>query len=136
MEADYTITFDGGTRGANPGRGYGSFEIKTAAGRQLLEGPIDFVSAMTNNQAEYEALVRALQKLDEIMMIAGHNPADTTIAVFGDSELVIKQLKGEYQVKHMRMKILHAKCQSLTMKFRQVNYAWHSRDNSVRLFGH
>jgi hypothetical protein len=61
--ADYTVFFDGGSLG-NPGKGYGSYEIAgpdgTVAARQ-----VQFGNDMTNNQAEFRAVIAALEDLLE-----------------------------------------------------------------------
>jgi len=57
--ADYTITFDGGSLG-NPGKGYGSYELRTAT---QTKGDVirkEFGDRQTNNEAEYKTLIAAL----------------------------------------------------------------------------
>ena len=57
-DADYTIIFDGGSRG-NPGEGYGSYELRTRAERQIER--LTFGDHVTNNEAEYRTLIAALR---------------------------------------------------------------------------
>jgi probable phosphoglycerate mutase len=129
--ADYTVVFDGGSLG-NPGKGYGSYEIAgpdgTVAARQ-----VQFGNDMTNNQAEFRALIAALEDLLERV-----DPrADTlSVAVRGDSQLVIRGLTGEWRVKHAGLQPLHRRAADLLQRFGSVDLAWHPRRESMRTFGH
>jgi ribonuclease HI len=80
---------DGGSRG-NPGpSGYG-VSIEDAAGRPVA-GLSEFLGVKTNNFAEYSGLLAAL----EYALSHGHS----RLRVVADSELMVKQMKGQYQVK-------------------------------------
>ena len=129
--ADYTIVFDGGSLG-NPGQGYGSYEIAgpdgTIAARQ-----VQFGNDMTNNQAEFRAIIAALEDLLERV---GSRADALSVAVRGDSQLVIRGLSGEWRVKHPGLQPLHQRAADLLRRFRKVDLAWHPRRESVRTFGH
>jgi ribonuclease HI len=129
--ADYTVVFDGGSLG-NPGQGYGSYEIAgpdgTVAARQ-----VQFGNDMTNNQAEFRAVIAALEDLLERV---GPRADALSIAVRGDSQLVIRGLTGEWRVKHPGLQPLHRRAADLLRSFRNVDLAWHPRRESVRTFGH
>ena len=129
--ADYTIVFDGGSLG-NPGRGYGSYEITgphgTVAARKL-----EFGDAMTNNQAEFHALIAALES---VLAMNGRDAKTLSLAVRGDSQLVIRGLKGEWRIKHPGLQPLHRRASELLRQFGSVDLAWHPRAASVRAFGH
>ena len=129
--ADYTIVFDGGSLG-NPGQGYGSYEIAgpdgTIAARQ-----VQFGNDMTNNQAEFSAIIAALEDLLERV---GPRADALSVAVRGDSQLVIRGLTGEWRVKHPGLQPLHQRAADLLRRFENVDLAWHPRRESVRTFGH
>jgi ribonuclease HI len=129
--ADYTVVFDGGSLG-NPGQGYGSYEIAgpdgTVAARQ-----VQFGNDMTNNQAEFRAVITALEDLLERV---GPRAGSLSIAVRGDSQLVIRGLTGEWRVKHAGLQPLHRQATDLMRQFGKVDLAWHPRRESVRTFGH
>jgi ribonuclease HI len=129
--ADYTVVFDGGSLG-NPGKGYGSYEITgpegTVAARQ-----VQFGNDMTNNQAEFRALIAGLEDLLERV---GPRADTLSVAVRGDSQLVIRGLTGEWRVKHAGLQPLHRQAADLLRRFGTVDLAWHPRRESVRTFGH
>jgi len=129
--ADYTVVFDGGALG-NPGKGYGSYEITgpdgTVAARQ-----VQFGNDMTNNQAEFRAVIAGLEDLLER---TGPRAGSLSIAVRGDSQLVIRGLTGEWRVKHPGLQPLHRQAGELLRRFGNVDLAWHPRRESVRTFGH
>jgi ribonuclease HI len=129
--ADYTVVFDGGSLG-NPGLGYGSYEIVGLQG-SLADDQVEFGDGMTNNQAEFHALIAGLNKLLDIV---GAKASNLSIAVRGDSQLVIRGLTGEWKVKHPGLVPLHHQARELLGRFRSVDLAWHPRRESVRTFGH
>ncbi len=88
---------DGGSRG-NPGpAGFGVY-IKDAAGSVLAELS-QFLGVHTNNFAEYSALLAAL----EFAIAKGHN----SLRVVSDSELMVKQIKGQYRVNSPELRPLY-----------------------------
>jgi ribonuclease HI len=129
--ADYTILFDGGALG-NPGLGYGSYEIVSPEGG-VAARTLEFGDGMTNNQAEFRALIAALEDLLER---SGQDASSRTVAVRGDSQLVIRSLSGEWKVKHPGLQPLHRQASDLLRRFGSVDLAWHPRRESVRAFGH
>lgn len=134
-EWDYTLTFDGGAD-PNPGRGYGSYLLRTRAGRERLQSRIQFGDNLTNNQTEYMALLFGLRDLIETIEKAGKQPEKYTVDIWGDSSLVIKQLKGEWQVKDAKMRPLFEQTGQALRRFKKARLNWHDRSNSVRLLGH
>lgn len=129
--ADFTVVFDGGSLG-NPGLGYGSYEIVGPNG-SLANNQVEFGSDMTNNQAEFRALIAGLEALLDIV---GPQAGSLAIAVRGDSQLVIRGLSGEWKVKHPGLQPLHRQGKELLSRFCSVDLAWQPRRESVRAFGH
>jgi ribonuclease HI len=129
--ADYTVVFDGGSLG-NPGKGYGSYEIAGPEGT-IAARQVQFGNDMTNNQAEFRALIAALEDLLERV---GPRADTLSVAVRGDSQLVIRGLSGEWRVKHAGLQPLHRRAADLLRRFGNVDLAWHPRRESVRTFGH
>jgi len=103
---------DGASRG-NPGISAIAFMIMTKDGR-LLKRYSKYVGIRTNNQAEYEALISALESASEL--------TDQEVACYMDSRLVVKHLNGEYQVRNSKLKTLWLKVQELEQKFHRITF--------------
>ena len=104
-----TIHTDGASRG-NPGAAAYAYVIE-GADEGLIE-EAGCLGELTNNQAEYTALARALEHALELG--AGHR-----VAVHSDSELIVKQLNGEYRVKNEELRPLYERVQHLRQRFEQ-----------------
>jgi probable phosphoglycerate mutase len=128
---DYTLVFDGGSIN-NPGRGYGSYAIAAPTG-QIAARTLDFGDGVTNNQAEFRALIAGLE---DLLGRLGTDAASKTLAVRGDSQLVIRGLTGEWRVKHAGLQSLYQQARDLLQRFGSVNLAWQPRARSVRVLGH
>jgi ribonuclease HI len=132
---DYILTFDGGSRG-NPGWGYGSYAIRRVQdGAQRIER-LDLGDGYTNNEAEYDTLIAALEDLTQRIEEAGHQPHKFALEVRGDSALVIKQLQGTWQAKEPRMRERRGRCLRLLRRFGSVDLRTQPREESVRVLGH
>jgi ribonuclease HI len=94
---------DGGARG-NPGpAGYGVL-IKDESGRNVA-ALSEYLGHQTNNFAEYQGLIAALEYAFQ------HGPK--ALKVISDSELLVKQIKGIYKVKNPTLRDLHARAKEL-----------------------
>jgi ribonuclease HI len=127
----YTLTFDGGSKG-NPGLGYGSYEIEGPHGIEAANR-MEFGQNMTNNQAEFLALIAGLNR---ILELTDGQAGTSSLAIRGDSQLVIRGLKGEWKIKHPNVQPLFHEAGALLKRFGRVHLAWHPRRESVRTFGH
>ena len=107
---------DGGARG-NPGPG--AIGILVRNGDSILETYSEKVGKVTNNVAEYLALIKALE-------IASKHTKDEITCVL-DSELVVRQLLGEYKVKNPELLKLFQKVQKLQDNFSKIKYIHVSR---------
>jgi len=110
---------DGGARG-NPGPAAAAFIVLSENG-QVLVANSRYLGLRTNNQAEYEALIAALQ------FAATVNAEEVTCHL--DSELVAKQLTGEYTVKNSELRKLWRKIQELNSGFKNVRFISVPRTN-------
>src|SRR5216683_7663605 len=102
-----TIHTDGASRG-NPGAAAYAYVIN-----RKDESPIEeagCLGEMTNNQAEYTALVRALEHALELGI-------EHSLHVHSDSELMVKQMKGEYRVKNEELRGLYEQAKKLANCF-------------------
>jgi ribonuclease HI len=107
MDETLTLEFDGGSRG-NPGPA-GIGVVVRAQDRTPLVTLGRFIGRATNNVAEYRALITAMQEAKKL--------GAKKILIRGDSELIIKQMRGEYRVKHPDMKELYDEAQFLIHQF-------------------
>jgi ribonuclease HI len=106
------IFSDGGARG-NPGPAAVAFVILSEDG-QILMTKSRYIGLRTNNQAEYEALIAALESA------VAFNAEEATCHL--DSELVAKQLTGEYAVKNRELRKMWNKAQELKRHFKKVSF--------------
>src|SRR3954468_2493851 len=97
MDETLTLEFDGGSRG-NPGPAGIGVVIRAKDGTPLVTLG-KFIGRATNNVAEYRALITAME---EALKLGAKK-----IQIRGDSELIIKQMRGEYRVKHPDLKPLY-----------------------------
>jgi ribonuclease HI len=104
---------DGGARG-NPGPGAVAAIVRKEG--EILTKYSKFIGEQTtNNVAEYEGLVLALELASTVTR--------DEITCFLDSELVVKQLLGEYKVRNQNILPLFLKVQKLQEKFKKIKYA-------------
>lgn len=114
-----TVWFDGACLG-NPGPMGAGAVVQAGAERKVLSRAFGLG---TNNKAEYHGLILGLRHA----LAMG---ADT-VTVHGDSELVLRQLKGEYGVKSPGLKPLHEEARMLLGKFRHARLEWVPREQNA-----
>src|SRR2546428_3545622 len=93
----WTLRCDGGARG-NPGPGALGYALTDPHGREI-EARGEALGSVTNNVAEYRALIAGLDAAQR------HQAVPLTVCM--DSELVVRQMTGQYRVKHAGLKPLH-----------------------------
>ena len=108
--ANYKLYSDGACRG-NPGTGGAGAVITDAEGNVLWEGK-EFLGHCTNNIAEYRALILGLQGA----LCAGYKSLD----VYLDSELLARQISGDYRVNNEHLKDLMKEVRTLLASFDHV----------------
>ena len=111
VPAEATLFADGGSRG-NPGPAASGAVIVEPGGEVVSEAGL-FLGVATNNVAEWTALVIGLE--------AAAERGIRRLAIRMDSELVVKQVRGEYKVKHESLQPLHRKAMTLLRKFEHVD---------------
>lgn len=113
------IFTDGGSRG-NPGPAAGGVVIKNDTGGIILKTS-KYLGETTNNVAEYEALILALQKAKGIFKKCRDGDL-SRLECYLDSELVVKQLNHEYKIKDEGMQKLFITVWNLTLDFDSVKF--------------
>jgi ribonuclease HI len=116
-----TLYTDGGSRG-NPGPAAYGYVLQIGRGKPV-EG-MGYLRATTNNVAEYTGLVRGLARA----LKAGV----TDLACFLDSELVVKQMRGEYRIKDAKLLPLYQEAQAQLRQFNTVTFAHVPREKNKR----
>lgn len=121
MTETITIAFDGGSRG-NPGPAGIGVVLRAQDGTPLVTLG-RFIGRATNNVAEYKALIAGLQKAKEL--------GAKKIIVRGDSELIVKQMRGEYRVKNADLRGLYDEAQHLYHQFDEAKIEHNYRDKNT-----
>jgi ribonuclease HI len=101
------VHVDGGSRG-NPGPAAAASVVSTPAG-EVLDEASELLGTQTNNVAEYRALLLGLARARAL--------GATEVEVVNDSELIAKQVRGLYKVKHAAMRPLHREALSALSGF-------------------
>jgi ribonuclease HI len=117
-----TIHTDGAARG-NPGPAAFAYVIGRDGAPPIEE--CGCLGRMTNNQAEYTALVRALEH-------AARLGTAQQVHVFSDSELMVKQMRGEYRVKNEELRDLYEQARELAGRFAAVRFQHVRREQNRR----
>ena len=102
---------DGGSRG-NPGKS--AYAIVVTTGGKVVHEHAEFLGIHTNNYAEYRGLIAGISKVIEL----GGEEAEFVM----DSQLVIRQMNGQYKVRSPDMKVLHEDAVALASMIPKVSY--------------
>ena len=106
------LSTDGGARG-NPGPAAFAYVLESEDG-SVLDARGEPIGVATNNVAEYRALVAGLAKAAELGV--------TEVEVISDSELLVRQMHGEYRVKNAVLRELSLEAARLARRFERVTY--------------
>ena len=110
---------DGGARG-NPGPGGIGYVLAVAGKRVVKKGK--YVGRVTNNQAEYMALLEGLKEAKK--------EGARSVSCFLDSELVVKQMKGEYKIKNAALIDIANQVKVIADEFDRVRFTHVARDHN------
>lgn len=121
------IHIDGGSRG-NPGPAAAGILFLNENGQIFKQYSEYLGENFTNNEAEYLALIFALKKFKQIF---GKKLAkNTEIEIRSDSELLVKQMKGEYKVLDAKIQPLFLESWNLRLDFKKVNFKLITREKN------
>ena len=115
------VNVDGGSRG-NPGPAAIGVVVRSDDG-EVVTDAAEAIGRATNNVAEYRALIRGIE-------LAAQNGA-TSLELYGDSELVVKQVRGEYKVKDAGLKPLHAEARAALSAFEEWSFSHVRREQNA-----
>ena len=111
---------DGGARG-NPGPAAYGYVLEAEDGT-VLASHAEFIGTATNNVAEYSGLVAGLRKAIELRV--------PQVEVVSDSELMVKQMRGEYRVKSAGLRALFDQADRLARELGKVEYRHVKREQN------
>jgi probable phosphoglycerate mutase len=111
---------DGGARG-NPGPAAYGYVLENEDG-SVLAAHGEKIGIATNNVAEYSALIAGLEKALELGV--------ETVEVVSDSQLLVKQMLGEYRVKNETLQELWSRATALAREIGSVRYRWVRREHN------
>jgi ribonuclease HI len=114
------LSTDGGSRG-NPGPAAAAYVLESEDGT-LLHAHGQTIGVATNNVAEYRALVDGLRKAVELQV--------DDLEVVSDSELLVKQMRGEYRVKNKALIELSLEAARLARQIESVRYTAVRREHN------
>jgi ribonuclease HI len=112
---------DGGARG-NPGPAAAAFVLERDDGT-VLDARGDAIGVATNNVAEYTALLNGLRRAAELGV--------TEVEVVSDSELMVKQMRGEYKIKNAALRELALEGGRLARALGSVTYTAVRREHNT-----
>ncbi|MQA75766.1 MAG: reverse transcriptase-like protein [Solirubrobacterales bacterium] len=115
------VNVDGGARG-NPGPAAIAAVVTTPEG-EVVEATGEAIGAATNNVAEYRALLLGIERAREL--------GARELELIGDSELVVRQVKGEYRVKDANLRKLHARVRAALAEFDRWSIRHVRREHNV-----
>jgi ribonuclease HI len=112
---------DGGARG-NPGPAAAAYVLE-ADGGELLASHGESIGEATNNVAEYSALIAGLERARDLGV--------TELEVVSDSELMVKQMRGEYRIKNEALGELAARAARIARAIGRVSYTAVRREHNT-----
>ena len=126
MKYKFLIHTDGGARG-NPGPAAVGIIIEGESVGKKEFG--EYLGETTNNEAEYRAVIIALKKLKHL--VGGEKARGAEVEVHVDSELLEKQLNGEYKIKDENIKNLFVEIWNLKTDFGEVTFKHIPREENT-----
>ncbi|MFA5355354.1 MAG: ribonuclease HI family protein [Candidatus Paceibacterota bacterium] len=122
-----TIYTDGGSRG-NPGKAAAGIVFCNEKGQSFKEYGEYLGNSLTNNEAEYRAVIFALDKFKALF---GKKIAlSSELEIKSDSELMVKQLSGKYKILDSKIQSLFLGVWNLKLDFKSVKFTQISREKN------
>ncbi len=117
--ADLLEVYVDGASSGNPGPA--GIAVVVRKNGEIIEKSSEYIGLKTNNQAEYLAVIKGLKTLRKY---------GDSGRILTDSQLVVKQLNGEYRVRNRDLRELYRKVKELEKEFRDVEYRYIPRDQN------
>lgn len=119
MSVHATVWFDGASKG-NPGPAGGGAVVDAAGRRHVVRVRMGIA---TNNEAEYRGFIAGVEKAKAL--------GATKLTVHGDSQLILRQLEGRYQVKAPNLRPLYEEARRAMTGFESVRFEWVRREQNA-----
>lgn len=121
----FILYADGGSRG-NPGPAGAGALVRDEEGVQVVTVS-EYLGVATNNIAEYTAVLRALQQLHTLL---GSGSSGASVEARLDSQLVVRQMNGEYKIKHPNIVPLAGKVKEVGKNFKSLTFTHVYREDN------
>jgi len=121
------IYTDGGSRG-NPGPSAIGVVIRNTTTKQDIKEYSEYIGKSTNNIAEYSALIFAIKKVKKL--VGKKNTKNTEIEIRSDSELMVRQLNGQYKLKNDIIQKLFIDVWNLKTEFKNISFKYIPREKN------
>lgn len=125
LHMHFILYADGGSRG-NPGPAGAGALVRDEEDVQVVTVS-DFLGTTTNNIAEYTAVLRALTELKKLL---GSAVGGATVAARLDSQLIVRQMNGEYKIKHANIVPLARAVKDVVSEFKSVTFSHVYREDN------
>ena len=120
----FSLYTDGAARG-NPGLAGAGVVIADAQDKIIHKGK-KFLGHLTNNQAEYQALILGLKLVQKTI-----NCEESELTCFLDSQLIARQMSGQYRVKNIELKALFVEAKKLASELSRVKFIHIPREKNT-----
>jgi len=121
MTTPAILYFDGGVRPSNPGPAAIGYTIEAEG---WFDEGSDHLGRATSNEAEYHALIRGLE--------VASKEGCAKVEARGDSQLIVNQVKGDYDTKKEHLRELRNRVQELVEEFETFEIEWVDREENLR----
>jgi len=121
----FILYADGGSRG-NPGPAGAGALVRDEEGKKVVIVS-DFLGTTTNNIAEYTGVLRALTELKKLL---GSAVGGATVDARLDSQLIVRQMNGEYKIKHANIVPLARAVKEVVSEFKSVTFSHVYREDN------
>ncbi|MFN3550618.1 MAG: ribonuclease HI family protein [Endomicrobiia bacterium] len=108
-----------------------SYVLSSQDNKILFEETLILPQEITVPQAEYQGLIKGINKTIEYLKVSGFNLKEIELEIYGDSQLVIKQINGEYECKDPKLRILRSEVRNLLTNFLSTNFCWIPRKQNL-----
>lgn len=108
-----------------------SYSLITSDEKVIFEETQELPKETTVPEAEYLGLIKGIEKTMSYLKSQNIDPKDVDLEIYGDSQLVIKQLTGEYDCKKPQLRVLRSKIRDLLTSVSKHSFNWIPREKNI-----